>query len=247
MADYEIPEGSDTTPIEGLSDTAVEVPTEPTAAETTVAEAPGTPVAEAPVVGPSPVEAPISTPQSSIDQQHLSNLEQQNADLLRQRAESEQREALTNLDQQVAQYQLELEQEGLTTEQAWSVAQRAKGQFQQVQQANQRTDSERLYRDAQTRAVRYFSKRYGVDPEILLKYPDQESMEDAAKRESRFAKQAREIAELKRSVGPPPQSFDSNRTTPAMAISSERDLDRYNAGDRSPGALAAARKAAGLG
>jgi len=247
MADYEIPEGSDTTPVEGLSDTAVEVPTEPTAAETTVAEAPGTPVAEAPVVGPPPVEAPISTPQSSIDQQHLSNLEQQNADLLRQRAESEQREALTNLDQQVAQYQLELEQEGLTTEQAWSVAQRAKGQFQQVQQANQRTDSERLYRDAQTRAVRYFSKQYGVDPEILLKYPDQESMEDAAKRESRFAKQAREIAELRRSVGPPPQSFDSNRATPEMANSSERDLDRYHAGDRSPGALAAARKAAGLG
>jgi hypothetical protein len=228
MADYEIPEGSDTTPVDGLSDTAVEVPTEPTAAETTVAEAPGTPVAEAPVAGPSPVEAPVSTPQSPINQQHL-------------------RDALTNLEQQVAQYQLELEQEGLTTEQAWSVAQRAKGQFQQVQQANQRTDSERLYRDAQTRAVRHFSKQYGVDQEILFKYPDQDSMEDAAKRESRFAKQAREIAELKRSVGPPPQSFDSNRTTPAMAISSERDLDRYNAGDRSPNALAAARKAAGIG
>jgi hypothetical protein len=233
MADDEILEGSDAI--------SAEVPTEPTDAETTVAEAPGTPV-----VGPSPVEAPVSTPQSPIDQQHLSNLEQQNADLLYQKAESEQRDALTNLEQQVAQYQLELEQEGLTTEQAWSVAQRAKGQFQQVQQAHQRTDSERLYRDAQTRAVRHFSKQYGVDQEILFKYPDQDSMEDAAKRESRFAKQAREIAELKRSVGPPAQTFDSNRTTPAMVISSERDLDRYNAGDRSPGALAAARKAAGL-
>ena len=45
----------------------------------------------------------------------------------------------------------------------------------------------------------------------------------------------------------PAQSFDNSQGNPQVAADEGGWLDRYNSGDRSPSALAAARKAAGLG
>ena len=54
------------------------------------------------------------------------------------------------------------------------------------------------------------------------------------------------IAELESKLVPS-QSFDDNQNTPAPSNDEDRWLEKYNQGDRSEQASAAARRAAGLG
>jgi hypothetical protein len=82
--------------------------------------------------------------------------------------------------------------------------------------------------------------------QTLEKYNDPQSMEDAAKRiQSDKAKDA-EIAKLRAQLVPS-QTFDDSQSTPAASTDEDRWLERYNQGDRSSQAAAAARRAAGLG
>ena len=71
-------------------------------------------------------------------------------------------------------------------------------------------------------------------------------MEEAAKRIKDIRAKDARIAELEAKLVPP-QEFDSSQSTPGASNSEDSWLDKYNSGDRSPNALAAARRAAGLG
>ena len=71
-------------------------------------------------------------------------------------------------------------------------------------------------------------------------------METAAKKLASDRQKDARIAELEAQLVPS-QSFNDNQSTPAASNDEDRWLERYNDGDRSPQAQAAARRAAGLG
>ena len=72
-----------------------------------------------------------------------------------------------------------------------------------------------------------------------------EVMEELAKRMSEDRKMRTELDQLRKGQVPP-QQFDNSQGQPQVASSDASWLDRYNAGDRTPSAQAAARKATGL-
>ena len=71
-------------------------------------------------------------------------------------------------------------------------------------------------------------------------------LEAAAKRMKSDRDKDAEIAKLRAQLVPS-QNFDDSQSTPAASNDEDRWLERYNQGDRSEQASAAARRAAGLG
>jgi len=72
-----------------------------------------------------------------------------------------------------------------------------------------------------------------------------EAMETIAKDMSNRRSMEEELSRLKQAQVPP-QRFDNSQGAPDVAPNDSGWLDRYNNGDRSENAQAAARKAAGL-
>ena len=101
----------------------------------------------------------------------------------------------------------------------------------------------------QANAAEHFANKYDLqlsDLTELRKYQDPQTMEDAAKRIKSDRDKDAEIARLRAQLVPS-QTFDDSQSTPAATNSEDGWLDRYNQGDRSEQAQAAARRAAGLG
>ena len=120
-----------------------------------------------------------------------------------------------------------------------------------IQMIEQKQQQEKLrHEEGKRNAAIHFYKQYKLDNiddlQTLEKYNDPQSMEEAAKRiQSDKAKDA-EIAKLRAQLVPS-QTFDDSQSTPAASTDEDRWLERYNQGDRSSQAAAAARRAAGLG
>ena len=98
-------------------------------------------------------------------------------------------------------------------------------------------------------AAEHFAEKYSLsikDLSELRQHRDPQSMEAAAKRMSSDREKDAEIARLRAQLVPN-QSFNDNQSTPAATNDEDRWLERYNDGDRSPQAQAAAKRAAGLG
>lgn len=121
------------------------------------------------------------------------------------------------------------------------------------QQAFQRREAElqanlqrtQLHEQGRYRAAMHYSKLHGVDADQLLPYNSPQEMELRAKEMSRISQLEAKLAQYEK-ASVPPQNFDTG-TSQVTAVSNEEAwLDRYNAGDRSPEALAAAKRAAGL-
>jgi hypothetical protein len=121
------------------------------------------------------------------------------------------------------------------------------------QQAFQRREAElqanlqrtQLHEQGRYRAAMHYSKLHGVDADQLLPYNSPQEMELRAKEMSRIGQLEAKLAQYEK-ASVPPQNFDTG-TSQVTAVSNEEAwLDRYNAGDRSPEALAAAKRAAGL-
>jgi len=80
----------------------------------------------------------------------------------------------------------------------------------------------------------------------LRKHTTPESMEEAAKRIKSDRDKDAELTRLRAQLVPS-QDFDDSQSTPAASNDEDRWLEKYNQGDRSEQASAAARRAAGLG
>ena len=163
-------------------------------------------------------------------------------------AEYEQQQQQSQLQAQASQYAQQLERNGYLPDQANQIATQWMAQQSRETQLAQQQQDQIRYIQGQSAAAEHFATKYDLklsDLAELKKYDSPQSMEEAAKSiKANRAKDAR-IAELEAKLVPP-QEFDSSQSTPGASNSEDSWLDKYNSGDRSPNALAAARRAAGL-
>ena len=214
---------------EGLVDTAQAPPV-----QAPPAQAPPEPAGIVPPASSAP--PPQYTPEQIAQMQAASN----------QYAQVQQRAALQG---QVDNYKQQLENAGYLPEHA---EQSAATYMQGLQQhATVVQQAEEWGQEIQGRVVNAerFAKKYNLgidDLGALRAYGDAVSVENAAKKMAADRERDSELARLKQAQVPA-QSFDNSQGNPQVAADDGGWLDRYNGGDRSPSAQAAAKKAAGLG
>ena len=210
-------------------ETPTQTPTEPVAEETK-------PVAQTP-------EAPsMLQDDGKTTEERLRELETKNA-------EYEQQQQQSQLQTQAVQYAQQLEKQGYLPDQANQIATQWMAQQSREAQLLQQQQQQLKYVQGQAAAAEHFATKYDLklsDLAELKKYDSPQSMEEAAKRIKDIRAKDARIAELESKLVPP-QEFDSSQSTPGASNSEDSWLDKYNSGDRSPNALAAARRAAGLG
>ena len=233
--------------------TGVDTPPEGTAApvaEPDKVEAPTTtgeePVTEGGETAPPASEEGVQTPPPAASSD---GLEARMMDIERQNAEYRAQSQQSQLMQERDLYARQLESQGYLPEQAGQIADNAVDQYNQ---RNQTTTNAQNYADTiqgRANASLYYAKQYGLqleDVSELQTHNSPQLMEAAAKRMKSDRDKDAEIAELRAKLVPS-QSFDDSQSTPAASTDEERWLEKYNQGDRSGQASAAARRAAGLG
>jgi hypothetical protein len=204
---------------------------------------------DAPAPSEQPAEAPPPTlgtealpqaPQYTPEQ--VEQLRQSNA----QYQEMQQRAALQN---QSDIYKGQLEAQGYLPEQAEQAANNYMQSQQQQQTLMQQAEAYGQHIQGKQLAAEHFVKKYnlGVEDFVALRqYEDPQSMEQGAKKLAADRERDNELAKFKQAQVPA-QSFDNSQGNPQVAANEGSWLDRYNSGDRSPQAEAAAKRAAGLG
>jgi hypothetical protein len=217
-----------------MDDAATE---QPVVASPAVGAAPA--VSEGPPVVDQPAPTPLA-PQYSPEQ--LQQMQQATV-------EYQKVQMRAALQTQADAYKQQLEGQGYLPEQAEQAA--AEYMNSQERQATLMQQADAFGRHLQEKqmAVEHFVKKYGLGMEdmgALRRYEDPQSMDAAAKKMSVDRERDTELARLKQGQVPA-QSFDNSQGNPQVAADEGGWLDRYNAGDRSSSAQAAARKAAGLG
>ena len=224
---------------------AEDTTTDPSSSEgQETSDAPSVP-SDAPLVadGASPVP-PSDSSSTGVDDltRRIQEVEQQNL-------QYQQQQQQTQIQQQTEQYKQQLEQAGYLPEQADQIAQGWFSQQSQISQMQQQQSDYVKFMQGQSAAAEHFAAQYSLnlsDLAELRRHQDPQSMEAAAKRMKSDRDKDAEIARLKAQLVPS-QSFDDSQSTPAASTDEGRLLERYNQGDRSSQAQAAARRAAGLG
>ena len=231
--------GTDTPP-EGVAETNT---VEATQTETTTETAPAEKSAEAsPEPLPPAAEAPVAQLPTDDLEKRIQEIEQQNIQYKAQQQQAE-------LVQQKESYRTQLEGAGYLPEQATQLAEDWAANQSNISKIQQEGLQRERFLQGQANAAEHFAKTYSLqlaDLSELRKHTTPESMEEAAKRIKADRDKDAEIAELRAKLVPS-QSFDDNQSTPAASNDEDRWLERYNQGDRSEQASAAARRAAGLG
>jgi hypothetical protein len=186
--------------------------------------------------------APVSPAQPQYTPEQIARMQQESV----QYAQVQQRAALQN---QADQYKKQLEDQGYMPEQAEQLS----GQYMQSQQAQQdlvqQAEAYGQHLQGKQMLVEALVTKYKLnigDQAGLRNYTDPKEMHVAAEKMAGDRARDAELAELKQ-ARVPAQSFDNSQGNPQVAADEGGWLDRYNGGDRSPSAQAAARKAAGLG
>ena len=224
-----------------------------------VAETPEQPVAETAAPSTEQVEQPVEKAEPTEEPEQPEQLNQMQGQMTQlQQTIQQQQEQLkyfNELDeqnkaqQQAADYQRRLEEQGYMPEQAQVVAQNYATQVQQTQRQQAETKKEQEYREGQRSASVYFAKKYnlGVDDiGNLERFSTPQDMEVEAKRMKEFRDTKAELNALRKQQVPS-QQFDTNQPAASASGSEEELLDSYNSGVRTPQTEAAARRAAGLG
>ena len=210
------------------------------------------PVAEAPIPTPGPAtsetttESTPATPDPAPVQQGPSAEEVQR--LQQQAQEYEQLRIQASLKQEVDQYKQQLENNGYMPDQAQQAAQ----QYSQSRQAQvnlvKQAEQYNQHLLGKVAAAEHFAQKYNLGMNDLAQLRESETpeaMEAIAKDMSNRRSMEEELSRLKQAQVPP-QRFDNSQGAPDVAPNDSGWLDRYNNGDRSENAQAAARKAAGL-
>ena len=208
-----------------------EVPAEPVPPVEPVA--PEQPVAE------EPPEIPPVQPQPTSPED-VQRLQQQAAeyDQVRQRA------ALQQQEQQLRQ---RLVDQGASDENAQLQARQYVQSMSAQQDLMKKAEQYGQHLLAVQAAAEDFASKYDLkvaDLNILRQAENKEVMENMAKEIVARRKMEDELSQL-RKAQVPAQQFDNSQGAPEVASSDENWVDRYNAGDRSPNAVAAAKRLLG--
>jgi hypothetical protein len=234
----------DTTPVGTdlpINDMQEEIPAE----ESTITPPEGEGIGSSPpptVPAVQPSEEPTPTAQPQYTPQQMGQMQ-------RDASEYQQVQANAALQQQANTYKEQLETQGYLPEQAQQVTDQV--MRMQVENNNLSSSANAYGKHIQEKqfVVEHFVKKYnlGIDDMVSLRtYDNPKSMEDAAKKLSSDRERDSELSRF-RQAQVPTQSFDNSQGNPQVAADEGSWLDRYNAGDRSPSAAAAAKRAAGIG
>jgi hypothetical protein len=194
---------------------------------------------EAPA-GPVPVEA--AAPKSQYTPEQIAKMQQD-------AAQYEQVQVRASLQQRAETYKKQLEENGFLPEHADHAAnayvQSEHDRINLMQQADQFAQ----HVQGKQVAAEHFARQYklGMDDLATLRQSETpQAMEGVAKKMSADRERDDELTKY-RQARVPAQSFDNSQGNPQVAAGEGGWLDRYNGGDRSASAVAAARRAAGLG
>ena len=206
-------------------------------------------VEDVPAVAPVQAQEPAAAPPPGPDPQ-LAVLAQQNSALQQQVNQWGQWQAQQRMERQILEEanaaRQQLEQQGYPDDQVEMIVSQ--------QQAFQRREAElqanlqktQLHEQGRYRAAMHYAKQHGVDADLLLSYNTPQEMDSRAREMSRISQLEAKLAKYEKAQVPA-QNFDSGTSAVSATSSEETWLERYNAGDRSEQAAAAARRAAGLG
>jgi hypothetical protein len=113
------------------------------------------------------------------------------------------------------------------------------------QQYNQNIQNLDAYYRGKFNAAMEIGEKHGISPKELMAFENPQDMEKHASSQSEVTKLKAEIAKLKKEQVPA-QQYDNSQAPAEGSTSESRLLDKYNAGDRSPDAVAAAKRVLGL-
>ena len=205
---------------------------------------PGAPAPEP--EAPAPVAQEPTAPTQPTPEQMQQN--QQFQQMSQQAAQYQQVQERAAFQQEAQRYQQQLESQGYMADQAQQIAhQHMQSRQAQVNTARQHQFQTQILMGKQA-AAEHFAKTHnlGFDAMATLRLAETpEQMEQIAKKMSSDAKNMDELTKL-RQAQVPAQQFDSSQGEPQVASNDGSWLDRYNAGDRSANATAAARRLMGI-
>ena len=201
---------------------------------------PAEPVVPAEPVAEQPTETP-ATPSQPSSPEDIQRLQQQAAEYEQVR----QRAALQQQEQQLRQRLLD---QGASEENAQAQARQYVQSMSAQQDLMKKADQYGQHLLAVQAAAEQFASKYNLqvsDLATLRQADTPEVMENMAKEIVERRNLESELERL-RKAQVPAQQFDNSQGAPEVASSDENWVDRYNAGDRSPNAVAAAKKLLGM-
>ena len=231
-----------------------ETPAEPTTTEATPSEeTTETTPAEAPVsqddgqVSSDTAEAPAETPKIDADSlnKQLEETRQQQENLQKQVMQYEVEKQRQAIESEAVQYNSALVDQGMEQAQADQLTQQLKQTRVNEQQYTQNIQNLDAYYRGKFNAAMEIGEKYSISPKALMAYDNPQDMEKHASSQSEVTKLKAEIAKLKKGQVPA-QQYDNSQAPAEGSTSESRLLDKYNAGDRSPDAVAAAKRVLGL-
>ena len=197
---------------------------------------------------PEPTAAPVQAAPAPPPQD-FSILSQQNAQLQAQLNNwtqwQQQQEMERSLLERSNATRSQLENQGYTEDQIDLAVNQQQAHERQTVSLRAELERTKLHEEGKYRAALYYSKQHGVDSEHLLPYNSPQEMETRAREMARIGELEAKVAKYEKSQVPA-QNFDSGTSQVASASNEDVWLEKFNAGDRSPEAAAAARRAAGL-
>ena len=205
--------------------------------------------AVAPVQAQEPASPPVAPPPPTRDPQ-LDVLAQQNSALQQQVNQWGQWQAQQQMERQILEEanaaRQQLEQQGYPEDQIEVIVSQQQSFQRREAELQANLQKTQLHEQGRYRAAMHYAKQHGVDADLLLSYNTPQEMDSRAREMSRISQLEAKLAKYEKAQVPA-QNFDSGTSAVSAASSEETWLDRYNAGDRSEQAAAAARRAAGLG
>ena len=196
---------------------------------------------------PAPPAAP---PAAAPPQQDYGILAQQNAQLQSQLNNwtqwQQQQEMERSLLERSNATRSQLENQGYTEDQIDLAVTQQQAHERQTISLQSELERTKLHEEGKYRAAMYYAKQHGVDSDQLLPYNSPQEMETRAREMARIGELEAKLAKYEKAQVPA-QNFDNSTSQVAAASSEDTWLEKFNAGDRSPEAQAAARRAAGLG
>ena len=234
---------------------ATDTPAEPTTTDTTPSEVTTeTTPAEAPVSqddgqvsSGETTEAPVETPKidaESLNKQ-LEETRKYQESLQQQVMQYEVEKQKQAIESEAVQYNSALVDQGMEQAQADQLTQQLKQTRANEQQYSQNIQNLDAYYRGKFNAAMEIGEKHGISPKTLMQYESPQDMEKHASSQSEVTKLKAEITKLKKGQVPA-QQYDTSQAPAEGSTSDSRLLDKYNAGDRSPDAVAAAKRVLGL-
>ena len=205
--------------------------------------------AVAPVQAQEPASPPVAPPPPTRDPQ-LDVLAQQNSALQQQVNQWNQWQQQQQMERQILEEanaaRQQLEQQGYPDDQIEVIVSQQQSFQRREAELQANLQKTQLHEQGRYRAAMHYAKQHGVDADLLLSYNTPQEMDSRAREMSRISQLEAKLAKYEKAQVPA-QNFDSGTSAVSATSSEETWLERYNAGDRSEQAAAAARRAAGLG